>query len=81
MGYLLWMIVNWYDVLILKCLWGCHDKRLRILDTEEMEKEYCDYRFYVKKGALKSLWGLPLGLLIGAFVRVLDIFFPLAVLL
>ena len=26
-SYLLWTIVNWYDALIMDCLWFCHDKR------------------------------------------------------
>ena len=43
-SYLIWLIVDWYDALVLDCLWFCHCKAVRIPGTEEMA-EYRDYRF------------------------------------
>ena len=40
-SYLIWLIIDWYDALILDCLWFCHSKKVRIPGTEDME-EYVD---------------------------------------
>lgn len=66
-SYGLWMIVNWYDALILDCLWFCHSKKVIIPGTEEM-KEYKDYFFHVKASFIGSLIGIPVALLVGLFV-------------
>ena len=29
-SYLIWLIIDWYDALILDCLWFCHSKKVRI---------------------------------------------------
>lgn len=62
--FVLFMVVNLYDLLILD--WGiaCHSKKLRIPGTEDMEKEYKDYLFHLK-GACK-------GIMIGTVVAVLS---------
>ena len=28
-SYLIWLIIDWYDALILDCLWFCHSKKVR----------------------------------------------------
>ena len=34
-AYALWVVVNWFDALVLDCLWFCHDKHFIIPGTEE----------------------------------------------
>lgn len=59
--YILWSAANWYDCLVIDCLWFCHSKRVVIPGTEGM-KGYKDYMFHVK-GSLKGmLLGLPAAL-------------------
>ena len=66
-SYLLWNIVNWWDAIVLDCLWFCHCKKVIIPGTEEM-KEYKDYLFHIK-GSLKGmLYGIPASLLVGILV-------------
>ena len=36
-SYLIWLIIDWYDALILDCIWFCHSKKVRIPGTEDME--------------------------------------------
>ena len=47
-GFLLWTIVNLYDVIVLDIIWFCHDKRFVFKGTEDMKKEYHNYWFHIK---------------------------------
>ena len=39
-SFLIWTIVNWYDALIIDCVWFCHDKRFVFQGTEDMVKAH-----------------------------------------
>ena len=70
-SYILWVIVNFWDALIIDCLWFCHSKRVIIKGTEGM-KEYKDYWFHIK-GAFKGcLYGLPACLVVGLLVMMFN---------
>lgn len=60
-AFMLFFVVNIYDMVVLD--WGifCHSKKLRIPDTEDMDKDYKDYLFHVK-GAMK---GIVIGIIVG----------------
>ena len=47
-GFLLWTIVNLYDVIVLDIIWFCHDKYFIFKGTEDMTKEYHNYWFHIK---------------------------------
>ena len=47
-GFLLWTIVNLWDVLVLDILWFCHDPHFVFKGTEDMVGDYHDYLFHVK---------------------------------
>lgn len=47
-GFLLWTIVNLYDVLVLDIIWFCHDKHFVFKGTEDMVSEYHNYFFHIK---------------------------------
>ena len=67
-SYLLWTTVNWYDALIMDCLWFCHDKRFVLKGTEDMEKDYHDYWFHIKGAIIGQIIGLVACLTIGGVV-------------
>ena len=62
--FMLFFVVNIYDMLVLD--WGifCHSKKLRIPGTEDMDKDYKDYLFHAQ-GAMK-------GIVIGTIVAILS---------
>lgn len=60
-GYLLFNIVNWYDALILDCIWFCHSKKIIIQGTEGM-KEYKDYWYHIRGGFI----GMAIGIVVCA---------------
>ena len=70
-SYLMWTIVNWYDALIIDCLWFCHDKRWVIEGTEDMVDEYHNYMFHIKGSLIGQLIGLAVCLLIGLVVAII----------
>ena len=37
-SYLIWLIIDWYDALVLDCIWFCHCRRIRILGPEGMKR-------------------------------------------
>ena len=56
---------NWFDALILDCLWFCHDKHFVIPGTEDMTKDYHDYWFHIKGALIGMLLGIPAALVAG----------------
>ena len=70
-SYLLWTIVNWYDALIMDCLWFCHDKRFVFKGTEDMEKEYHNYWFHIKGAIIGQVIGLIACLMVGVVISIL----------
>ena len=71
--YALWSVVNWHDALIIDCIWFCHSKRFRIPGTEDMEKDYLNYGFHLIGGLKCQLIGLPVALLVGGLVALLNV--------
>ena len=69
-SYLIWLIIDWYDALVLDCIWFCHSKKARIPGTEDMA-EYRDYLFHIRQSCIGMLLGLPACLLTGLFVMLL----------
>ena len=67
-AYALWVVVNWFDALVLDCLWFCHDKRFVILGTEDMTDAYHDYWFHIKGALIGMLLGIPAALVAGFVV-------------
>lgn len=47
-GYLLWTIVNLWDLIVLDIIWFCHDKHFIFKGTEDMKQEYHNYWFHIK---------------------------------
>ena len=72
---LIWTIVDWYDALILDCLWFCHSQKVRAAGTEDMDKEYKDYLYHIKGSAVGMLIGLAVSLLVGIVVTLMSLIF------
>ena len=47
-GFVLWTIVNLWDVIVLDIIWFCHDKHFILKGTEDMVDEYHNYLFHIK---------------------------------
>ena len=71
-SYGLWMVVNWYDAIVLDIAWFCHDKRVVIPGTEDLTDAYHDYWFHIKKSLFGSLLGLPVCALVGLLVMLVN---------
>ena len=71
-AYALWTVANWYDALVMDCLWFCHDKHFVIPGTEDMVKEYHDYWFHIKGSLLGMLLGIPAALMAGLMTVLLS---------
>ncbi|MGN0774793.1 MAG: hypothetical protein ACI4MP_13500 [Candidatus Ventricola sp.] len=69
-SYLIWTVVNWYDAIVIDCLWICHDKRVRIPGTEDM-KAYQDYWFHIRASLRGQVIGLPIALVAGGLTEAL----------
>ena len=68
MAYALWNVVNWFDAIVLDCLWFCHDKHFVIKGTEDMTKDYHDYWFHIKGSLLGMVLAIPSALIAGLIV-------------
>lgn len=67
-AYALWVVVNWFDALVLDCIWFCHDKHFIIPGTEDMVSAYHDYWFHIKGAFIGMLLGIPPALVAGLIV-------------
>ena len=47
-GFLLWTVVNLWDMIVLDIIWFCHDPQFVFKGTEDMVKEYHNYWFHIK---------------------------------
>lgn len=47
-SYIIFLAWQWFDALILDCLWFCHGKRWVLPGTEDMTDEYHNYWFHIK---------------------------------
>ena len=66
--FVLFTLVNLYDVFIIDCFWFCHDKRFIIKGTEDMKEEYHDYYFHITNGIKGELIALIVSLITGVIV-------------
>ena len=66
--FMLFFVVNIYDMVVLD--WGifCHSKKLRIPGTEDMDEDYKDYLFHVKGAVKGTLIGIIVALLSGVIM-------------
>ncbi len=67
--FILFLVVNIYDLIVLD--WGifCHSKKLRIPGTKDMEKEYKNYAFHIRSAVVGIVLGLIAALLSGCIVH------------
>jgi hypothetical protein len=70
-GYLIWTIVNVYDVVVMDIIWFCHAKEFVFKGTEDMKKEYRNYWFHIKEGFIGQIIGLVLCIIVGLIIKFL----------
>ena len=68
-GFLLWTIVNLYDVIVLDILWFCHDKHFVFKGTEDMIEEYHNYLFHIKGFFIGQILALIICALAGVIIQ------------
>ena len=68
-GFLLWTIVNLWDLVVLDILWFCHDPRFVFKGTEDMVSDYHDYWFHMKGFCIGEGLALVVCALAGLAVR------------
>ena len=68
-GFLLWTIVNLWDVIILDIIWFCHDKHFVFKGTEDMIDEYHNYLFHIKGFFIGEGLALIICLLAGVIIQ------------
>jgi hypothetical protein len=66
--YALWCVVNWFDAIVLDCIWFCHDRHFVIEGTEDMVSDYHDYWFHIKGALIGMVLAIPAVLIAGVVV-------------
>ena len=70
--FILFVVVNLFDMLVLDIRIFCHSKKLRIPGTEDIDEEYKNYLFHVK-GAIKGVGlGIVISLLSACIVELIS---------
>lgn len=70
-SFLIWSIVNIYDVIVMDIIWFCHSPEFVFKGTEDMVKEYRNYWYHIKQGIIGEVLGLILCLIIGTIIHFL----------
>lgn len=68
-SFLLWTIVNVYDLIVLDIIWFCHNPRFVIKGTEDMTKEYHNYLFHFKGFLTGELLALIVCAIVGLIIE------------
>ena len=68
-GFLLWTIVNLWDVIVLDIIWFCHDKQFVFKGTEDMVDEYHNYWFHIKGFFIGELLALIICSIAGLIIQ------------
>ena len=68
---IIWSIINWYDAIVLDCIWFCHSKQFIIEGTEDMVDEYHNYWFHIKGSIIGEVIGILVCLIVGFLVSIL----------
>ncbi|MBQ7521582.1 MAG: hypothetical protein IJU14_01735, partial [Clostridia bacterium] len=68
-GFLLWTIVNLYDVIVLDILCFCHDPYFVFKGTEDMVEDYHDYFFHIKGFFIGELLALIVCAIVGVILQ------------
>lgn len=70
-SFILWSIVNVYDVVVLDICWFCKSDRFVFKGTEDIRYEYRNYWFHIKEGLIGEVIGLILCIIISLVVAFL----------
>lgn len=68
-GFILWTVVNLYDLVVLDIIWFCHDKYFVFKGTEDMVEEYHNYWFHTKGFFIGEGLALVISSLAGIIVQ------------
>lgn len=69
--FILFFVVNLFDLLVLDIGVFCHSKKLRIPGTEDMEKDYKDYFFHAKGAFVGTLLGVIIALASAGIIKII----------
>ncbi|MBQ6044296.1 MAG: hypothetical protein IJL42_02085 [Bacteroidales bacterium] len=67
-AYAIWCVVNWFDAIVLDCIWFCHNPHFVIDGTEDMTRDYHDYWFHIKGALIGMVLAIPAALIAGLVV-------------
>ncbi len=68
-AYIIWFVVNWYDVIALDIGVFAHWKKVRLPGTEDMDKEYSSNAAkHIKDGFFGTVLGIPISCICGLLV-------------
>lgn len=68
-SYILWTVVNLYDVIVLDIIWFCHDRRFVFKGTEDMIDEYHNYWFHIKGFFIGQVIAIFVCFLVGTSIQ------------
>ena len=68
-GFLLWTIVNLWDLIVLDIIWFCHDNYFVFKGTEDMISEYHNFLFHIKGFFIGEVLALIICSLAGLIIQ------------
>ena len=68
-GFLLWTVVNLWDLIVLDIIWFCHDPHFVFRGTEDMVGDYHDYGFHIRGFFIGEALALAVCAAAGLIVR------------
>lgn len=68
-GFLIWTVVNVYDVLIIDICWFCQNPRFVFKGTEDMINEYHNYWFHIKESLKGEVIALVVCTIVGLVIQ------------
>ncbi|SHJ82429.1 hypothetical protein SAMN05444401_3991 [Clostridium amylolyticum] len=72
--FILFFVVNIYDMIVLDIVFFCHSKKTRIPGTEDMDKEYRNPWHHIRGAFIGTIIGTVVALLSGGIVYIISLF-------
>lgn len=68
-SFIIWTIVNLYDVIVMDCLWFCKSPKFVFKGTENIINEYKNCWFHIKQGLIGQVIGTVVCIVTGLVVH------------
>lgn len=70
-AFIIWFVIKMFVVFVIDILWYSNSKKYWIKGTEDLEKEYKNYKFYISSIPRSMIAGTVVSIFVGGFINII----------